>query len=68
MGAGEVKVDIGVDPQGNIRTAKIDDGSSSSDGCLRNFAIRAARMSKFSASASAPSMQSGYIIYKFVAQ
>ena len=68
MGAGEVKVDIGVDPQGNVRTAKIDDSSSSSDGCLRNFAVRAARMSKFSASASAPSMQSGYIIYQFVAQ
>lgn len=68
MGAGEVKVIIGVDPQGNVLIAKIDEDVSSADGCLRNFAIRAARMSKFSASSSAPSRQSGYIIYKFIAQ
>ena len=68
MGAGEVKVDIGVDPQGNVVLAKVNDAASSSDGCLRSFAIRAARMSKFSSLASAPARQSGYIIYKFIAQ
>ena len=68
MGAGEVKVLIGVDPQGNVQTVKIDDSVSSSDGCLRSFATRAARLSKFSASATAPARQSGYIIYSFVAQ
>lgn len=68
MGAGEVKVLISVDPQGSVLSAKIDEGSSSSDGCLRNFAIRAARLSKFSASPAAPSRQSGYIIYQFIAQ
>ncbi len=68
MGAGEVKVNIGVDPQGNVLIAKVDEGASSSDSCLRNFAIRAARMSKFSSSASAPARQSGYIVYQFIAQ
>ena len=68
MGAGEVKVLIGVDPQGTVQTVKIDDSVSSSDGCLRSFATRAARLSKFSASASAPSRQAGYIIYSFIAQ
>ena len=68
IGAGEVRVDIGVDPQGNVVLAKIDEGASSADGCLRSFAVRAARMSKFSSAPSAPARQSGYIIYKFIAQ
>ena len=68
IGAGEVRVDIGVDPQGNVVLAKVDEGASSTDGCLRSFAIRAARMSKFSSAPGAPSRQSGYIIYKFIAQ
>ena len=68
IGAGEVRVDIGVDPQGNVVLAKVDEGASSADGCLRSFAVRAARMSKFSSAPSAPSRQSGYIIYKFIAQ
>ncbi len=68
IGAGEVRVNIIVDKQGNVTGAKVDEGSSSPDGCLRSFAIRAARMSKFSASATAPDRQAGYIIYQFVAQ
>ena len=67
-GAGIVKVIIGVDPQGTVRTVKIDEAASSGDQSLRNYAIRAARTSKFSSSASAPSMQTGYIIYQFIAQ
>lgn len=68
MGAGEVKVNIGVDNSGSVVIAKVDDSASSSDGCLRAFAIRAARMSKFSASSTAPARQQGYIIYQFIAQ
>lgn len=68
IGAGEVKVNITVDKQGTVVGAKVDDGSSSSDGCLKSFAIRAARMSKFSMSTTAPDRQQGYIIYQFVAQ
>ena len=48
--------------------AKVDDSSSSSDQCLRSYAIRAARLSKFSIKSYAPSKQSGYIIYSFIAQ
>ena len=68
IGAGEVRVNITVDRQGTVVNAKVDDGSSASDGCLRSFAVRAARMSKFSMSTTAPDRQQGYIIYQFVAQ
>ena len=68
MGAGMVTVIITVDPQGNVINAKIEDSLSSSDGCLRNFAIRAARLSKFSSSTSAPPKQIGNIVYQFIAQ
>ncbi len=68
LGAGEVRVNITVDRQGTVVNAKVDDGSSASDGCLRSFAVRAARMSKFSMSTTAPDRQQGYIIYQFVAQ
>lgn len=68
MGEGQVKVNITVDPGGKVLNAKVDEGSSSSDGCLKSFAIRAARLSKFSASSSAPVRQSGYIVYEFIRQ
>ena len=68
IGAGEVRINITVDKQGTVTGAKVDEGSSSSDGCLRSFAVRAARMSKFSMSTTAPDRQQGYIIYQFVAQ
>lgn len=68
MGAGEVTVIITVDNRGVVVNAKVDEGSSSSDGCLRAFAIRAARLSSFSASETAPSRQMGSITYAFIAQ
>lgn len=68
MGAGEVKVLVTVDPSGSVIGATVDESCSSSDGCLRSFAIRAARLSKFSASTTAPPKQSGNIVYKFIAQ
>ena len=68
MGAGEVTVLITVDNAGNVIVAKIDDNISSDDTCLRNFAIRAARAAKFSASPTAPARQQGNIVYAFIAQ
>ena len=68
IGAGEVTVIITVNNQGTVVDAKIDDGASSKDGCLRNFATRAARLSKFNASATAPARQLGTITYLFIAQ
>ena len=68
MGSGEVTVLIVVDNAGNVTGAKVDDSCSSPDGCLREFAVRAARLSKFSASPTAPARQAGNIVYKFIAQ
>lgn len=68
MGAGEVKVLIAVDNSGTVLSAKVDESCSSSDACLRAFAVRAARLSKFSASQSAPPKQTGNIVYQFIAQ
>ena len=67
-GAGEVTVIITVNTQGTVVDAKVDDGASSKDGCLRNFATRAARLSKFNASTTAPARQMGTITYLFIAQ
>ena len=68
IGAGEVTVIITVNNQGTVVDAKIDDGASSKDGCFRNFATRAARLSKFNASTTAPARQLGTITYAFIAQ
>jgi len=68
MGAGEVTVIIGVDPSGRVVSASVQEDVSTSDKCLRNFAIRAARMSRFSSSPKAPTKQMGEIVYKFIAQ
>ena len=67
-GAGEVTVIITVNNQGTVVNAKVDETKSTNDGCLRNYAVRAARLSKFSASPSAPAKQMGTITYAFVAQ
>ena len=68
IGAGEVTVIITVNTQGTVVDAKVDDGASSKDGCLRSFATRAARLSKFNASSTAPARQMGTITYLFIAQ
>ncbi len=67
-GAGDVTVIITVNPQGTVMAAKVMDEVSSTDECLRSFAVRAARLSKFSASPSAPAKQTGEILYRFIAQ
>ena len=68
MGAGEVKVLITVDNSGTVTGAKVDEASSSQDACLRSYAVRAARLSKFSADPKAPARQAGDIVYQFIAQ
>lgn len=67
-GAGEVTVLITVNPSGSVIAAKVDDSVSSNDSCLRSFAIRAARLSKFSAKSDAAPKQNGNIVYRFIAQ
>ena len=68
MGAGMVTVIITVDPRGNVINATVQEETSSSDKCLRDYAIRAARLSKFSSSTTAPARQMGDIVYQFIAQ
>ena len=67
-GAGDVTVIITVNNAGQVVGAKVLDEISSSDECLRKFAIRAARLSKFNMSQDAPANQTGEIIYRFIAQ
>ena len=67
-GSGDVTVIITVNNAGQVIGAKVLDSVSSSDECLRNFAIRAARLSRFSASTTAPANQTGEILYRFIAQ
>ena len=59
---------ITVNNQGTVVNAKVDDKLSAADKCLRTFATRAARLSKFSASPTAPARQMGTITYAFIAQ
>lgn len=68
MGAGDVIVMIIVDNSGRVLNAKVIDEVSSQDECLRNYAVRAARLSRFSASPTAPARQAGEIVYRFIAQ
>ena len=65
---GEVTVIIVVNPQGMVVDAKVMDDVSSGDQCLRSFAVRAARLSRFSQSSTAPARQTGEIVYRFIAQ
>ncbi len=67
-GAGEITVLITVNNRGDVINAKVDEGRSSQDNCLRTFAVRAARLSIFSSSPTAPVSQMGSITYAFIAQ
>lgn len=67
-GSGDVTVIITVNNSGMVVGAKVLDEVSSNDQCLRDFAIRAARLSRFSASSTAPHNQTGEILYRFIAQ
>ena len=68
FGGGDVSVIITVDKAGYVVNAKVLEEVSSSDRCLQDFAVRAARMSRFSSSSSAPLKQRGEIVYRFIPQ
>ncbi|MBO8454970.1 MAG: hypothetical protein IAC08_01010 [Bacteroidetes bacterium] len=68
IGGGDVTVIITVDNAGYVVNAKVLEEVSSSDRCLQDFAVRAARMSRFSSSSSAPLKQRGEIVYRFIPQ
>ena len=67
-GAGDVTVIITVNNAGQVVRAKVMEEISSTDNCLRSFAVRAARLSRFNAAPDAPANQTGEIVYRFIAQ
>jgi len=67
-GAGDVYVKIKVNRSGRVVAAAVITESSTSDKSLHEFAIDAARRSRFSGSDSAPDPQTGEIVYRFIAQ
>lgn len=66
-GAGDVSVAITVNEAGSVIDVRIIDAVSSNDICLRNYATRAARLSKFSIK-TGQKKQIGEITYRFIAQ
>ncbi len=68
QGAGQVTVAIVVDRKGYVKSTKIIETASSTDNCLREYATKAAKRSRFTASSSATERQAGEIVYSFIAQ
>lgn len=68
QGEGIVYVQIIVGRNGYVKRATIIAGQSASSECLRNSAMEAAKLSRFSTSDTAPENQVGEIVYKFIAQ
>ena len=67
-GAGDVLVEIEVNQKGRVTAARVMTSASSGDSDLFEFAIDAAKRSRFSASSFAPHSQTGTILYRFLAQ
>ena len=67
-GGGQVTVIIFVNRNGDVMNAQINETVSANDKCLREYALRAARQSKFTKSSTAPERQAGEIVYQFIAQ
>ncbi len=68
QGGGDVYVAIIVNRKGYVTAASVIAAASSSDKCLQEFAIRAAKSSRFTSSGSAPEKDAGEIVYRFIAQ
>lgn len=67
-GAGDVYVKIRVNRSGRVVAAAVIEQSSSTDKSLHEFALEAAKRSRFSGSDTAPDPQFGEIVYRFIAQ
>ena len=66
---GDIAIAIVVNRKGRVTAAKvIGSRSTSSDLCIIDYAIKAARRSRFSASSTASERQAGEILYRFIAQ
>lgn len=67
-GGGDVSVRIVVNKRGYVIEAQVIDNASAGDECIREYAVNAAKRSRFTASSTAPDKQIGNIIYRFIAQ
>lgn len=67
-GGGDVTVAVVINRSGFVVHAEIMEGTSSQDECIREYALKAARISRFSASEKADRKQAGEITYRFIAQ
>jgi hypothetical protein len=69
QGSGKVSLRIDVNQKGNVeKTLVIASESTTSDPCLVEAAVRAAVITRFNSSISAPRVQTGTLTYHFVAQ
>ena len=68
IGAGEVTVIVTVNAEGDVVDAKVQDEVSSADRCLRDYALGAAKRSRFSRSKTGNPKEIGNIVYSFIAQ
>ena len=68
IGGGDVSVVITVNRSGRVTDAEVIQEVSEPDECLWKYAVQAAKRSIFKASESAPTKQTGEIVYRFVAQ
>ncbi|OFY40402.1 MAG: hypothetical protein A2X18_03610 [Bacteroidetes bacterium GWF2_40_14] len=68
IGGGDVSVAISVNRKGYVIAASVITNASSADRCLQDYAIKAAKSSRFTASPNAPERQVGKIVYRFIAQ
>ena len=68
-GSGIIALTIQVDQRGNVTSAKIKEGeSTTTDQCLLETAINSALISRFNPNIDAPKSQVGTLTYHFVAQ
>jgi hypothetical protein len=65
---GDVTLQIEVNRKGYVTAAVINTAKSTSNTCLHEAAKRAAAASRFAVDSKAPEPQSGYIVYRFIAQ
>ena len=67
-GGGDVVVLIDVNKQGYVTSVEIDKKRSNGDECVRDAAMQAALLSRFSPSPTGEANQKGNIVYRFIPQ
>ncbi|MBP5211008.1 MAG: TonB family protein [Bacteroidales bacterium] len=66
--SGDVSVTISVNNSGRVVDAKVIESVSTKNTSLQEYALDAAKRSRFTASTSAPKAQTGEIVYRFIGQ